>query len=933
MEANGNRNKLPSNDSLDEDTLSDDVDDEVFIKSARNGFRNSNKDKTLQKPLMAPRKKSEREKKLGAQNGRSNGVHLMEIHTASPKGSPILITVLYVTIALGAVTGLTGLVIFLAKSHLSNFVQRVSIWKPLKSGVPFAEPCDSFVEEAVWEVNIPHAISQGQKVLTSVDINKDSIEDIILGFDSGLNGVTPLTSFLCRLYFNTSSTVCDGGLVAVNGSNGAILWTTWLDDAVYAVNCVADLDLDGIIDCTVTGKSRALWAVSSKDGKQLWGIATDKLQLPCLADSNFRSAQVVEDVSGDKVPDIVVGIRGSQVKCPDYIAVVNGYTGNVLQLTGIPDQGSLSVGPLLKGSGDGSTLVLYSTKGTNGSLFMASLKDIASGRKDLVRTVLSNVSRIDEIVVSDITADGMEDFIVTMDNGTAGGKDVVALNGNGFHCLWIHTISAGTTLKIQALANLNEDDLPDVALQMTQAAGSAANTTWIRVLDGSNGKVVMNLPARLRRWDVHGESLAIEGKGADVIVDWIADDEDETAKIQINRLMGFSSRGELPAFVVYSTPGSTPSKTTGYAAESSLRDILDAVSQDDDLRAKFSNYLQHTESERTSDSIQMAEEMEPNVIVYPAQHGIRKHGRWNSRPRHEEGFQAPPPSYDYDPPTVADLMPPAEPVVVPAVGESRYRKTQRPATWKDQDLEEDSAYVSNGNSNDYVETGSSPDADYDLESRDYSRYRQRPSRPQPWRPERNGGRRGKRIRRQGSSTTSNSQPSESIGFPPLIVSAGSSGYTDLVFGVQWSWTEAEERAEQLQGLSDCVSRRLDQGRELNDDIVVDYATECFQTVGVEETGAQGSSSSSSGGSVVDVKKKANPTADIKLVASAVDQWLRPLARRRHGWVALKRVRLQCSCHSSGSKSPKSVASVANARPCSNLRLVSERRKVDFHYYH
>lgn len=128
------------------------------------------------------------------------------------------------------------------------------------------------------------------------------------------------------------------------------------------------------------------------------------------------------------------------------------------------------------------------------------------------------------------------------------------------------------------------------------------------------------------------------------------------------------------------------------------------------------------------------------------------------------------------------------------------------------------------------------------------------------------------------------------------------------------------------------------GRELNDDIVVDYATECFQTVGVEETGAQGSSSSSGGSGSssvvnVDVKKKANPTADIKLVASAVDQWLRPLARRRHGWVALKRVRLQCSCHSSGSKSPKSVASVANARPCSNLRPVSERRKVDFHYYH
>ncbi len=32
--------------------------------------------------------------------------------------------------------------------------------------------------------------------------------------------------------------------------------------------------------------------------------------------------------------------------------------------------------------------------------------------------------------------------------------------------------------RIQALANLNEDDLPDVAIQMPQTAGSA-NTTWV----------------------------------------------------------------------------------------------------------------------------------------------------------------------------------------------------------------------------------------------------------------------------------------------------------------------------------------------------------------------------------------------------------------------------------------------------------------------
>lgn len=61
--------------------------------------------------------------------------------------------------------------------------------------------------------------------------------------------------------------------------------------------------------------------------------------------------------------------------------------------------------------------------------------------------MLSNISRIEEMVVSDITADGMEDLVVTMDNGTAGGMDVVALSGIGFQCLWIHSAPAGTTLK------------------------------------------------------------------------------------------------------------------------------------------------------------------------------------------------------------------------------------------------------------------------------------------------------------------------------------------------------------------------------------------------------------------------------------------------------------------------------------------------------
>lgn len=51
----------------------------------------------------------------------------------------------------------------------------------------------------------------------------------------------------------------------------------------------------------------------------------------------------------------------------------------------------------------------------------------------------------------------------------------------------------------------------------------------------------MNTPSRPRRWDVHGESLPIDGSSADVIVDWIADDEDESSNRRVNRLMGVRS--------------------------------------------------------------------------------------------------------------------------------------------------------------------------------------------------------------------------------------------------------------------------------------------------------------------------------------------------------------------------------------------------------
>lgn len=98
-------------------------------------------------------------------------------------------------------TGLTGLVIFLAKAHLPTLVSQVGLWRSgsKDKGGSFPEPCNSLAEEAIWDVNLPHAISYGQKVMTTADFNLDGVDDVVIGFDSGS---IHSTSKFCSLWFS-----------------------------------------------------------------------------------------------------------------------------------------------------------------------------------------------------------------------------------------------------------------------------------------------------------------------------------------------------------------------------------------------------------------------------------------------------------------------------------------------------------------------------------------------------------------------------------------------------------------------------------------------------------------------------------------------------------------------------------------------------------
>ena len=59
---------------------------------------------------------------------------------------------------------------------------------------------------------------------------------------------------MCDIYFNGSSP-CFGGLLALDGQTGKELWRHYASNEIFAVNCNADIDQDGVKDCLGAGRA------------------------------------------------------------------------------------------------------------------------------------------------------------------------------------------------------------------------------------------------------------------------------------------------------------------------------------------------------------------------------------------------------------------------------------------------------------------------------------------------------------------------------------------------------------------------------------------------------------------------------------------------------------------------------------------------------
>lgn len=155
--------------------------------------------------------------------------------------------------------------------------------------------CDDFAVETVWASTYQNVISES--AIRLIDVNRDGADDIIIGFYSYEGNIT---SSACDLLNDTLP--CDGGAIAIDGRTGKELWKHYRKGSVFAINCNADLNSDGVPDCLLGGRAAVFVAISGEDGNTIWSFSDEAVRDTGM---NVYTAQFVRDFDNDGVMEVL----------------------------------------------------------------------------------------------------------------------------------------------------------------------------------------------------------------------------------------------------------------------------------------------------------------------------------------------------------------------------------------------------------------------------------------------------------------------------------------------------------------------------------------------------------------------------------------------------------------------------------------------------
>ena len=268
--------------SFEMDMMSEDSDaEEEEPLFAKNGKKKSYENGAAKKPLIKGSKKNGKRKR---------GIHT-EIRTGSSAPRRCCGPVCLVFVFIKTIIGVAAITII-----LTNYFTHSDwlFWHFSSSDKSEIIGCDELIVTPVWQAKFPKLISEGSTRM--VDVNKDGVLDVILGFGTGADGYN-IPDFVCDIYFEGEQP-CLGGVLALDGKDGHQLWRLWTEHEIFSLTCQADLDDDGVKDCVAGGRAGVFLAVSVRTGDKIWDFGDHAIRSDLMS---VYAAQFVQDLDGDGV--------------------------------------------------------------------------------------------------------------------------------------------------------------------------------------------------------------------------------------------------------------------------------------------------------------------------------------------------------------------------------------------------------------------------------------------------------------------------------------------------------------------------------------------------------------------------------------------------------------------------------------------------------
>lgn len=385
-------------------------------------------------------------------------------------------------------------------------------------------PCDELSASKVWHMSFPKLMTE--TAVRPNDINQDGIDDLMIGFSTGVDGYNA-PKISCDLYFN-GTYPCYGGLLALDGKTGQEIWRHYTMHEIYGVNCNGDLDTDGVRDCLISGRAGVFQAVSGKTGDTIWDFGPQESR---DTNMNLYTAQFIRDLNSDGVMDVLVTHGGDPLAEPNSpqrlvgrLLIFSGKTGEVLNWVKTPDERETYFSPVIYTKKDGLELVLFGTGGEThgGALWVISLFDLFHGLIENSKPIYKDNYKgvMNPPILVDLNKDGTVDIVMAMFNTT-----VAAFDGETHERLWDFFFPESETYSIPAAGFFNKDDVPDFLVRYNTGTGFPvyfyANVT---VLDGKTGKpLIIPYVKTSSMANTSPLSVSMEGLGNDLFIYWVSD--------------------------------------------------------------------------------------------------------------------------------------------------------------------------------------------------------------------------------------------------------------------------------------------------------------------------------------------------------------------------------------------------------------------------